>query len=370
MAIIGFLQLPVSADIHFSSRRLHDLYYALPDSIKTNCQIFSNADAAKCTLALPAVYSVKDQSGSIQHIGLAFIKNDLRAGISNDLMECIERLLLETTVCRDTVAFKKLFFAERIHWTINGQKITVHNFNKISEAASIVRSVTGFSIKNEQQKLIFLISGENNSGLIVEMQSELSAVRGMDKAELDRALYKTLINAKNDSIENPDSSVDSEYKKVSDSLYVLKGTTLEKDITTDSYYFKNQKGKYRLVVDSSRFSQTSRDIFLVPTSFGKRVVLHVTQRSYANSEITYDVKLTPFLNVFRKSHIKYFGIENESPSEIKAILVIKNTDLNFLHLVSMTINKTNLFSGTPEVSLVLHSHIPSHNVERIWSYIE
>jgi hypothetical protein len=348
----------------FSSKRLHDLYWGLSDSIQKQLLTSDSVSYLVHSQVNSTIYCEKNDEGIIQHLGIKFFDYNQNRQFPQEIIRYCERFLLECVLCKDAVRFRNSIASDRLQCCIDNVPVQSGNTHLLGKIPELFSKIDSMSLIHAANYVTVSLITANNRKLTVKIPALHTVIMGMDKPELDRNLYCRIIASKDSSFVS-DTVSDTAFELVADSLYVKRGEVYQKNLSSDLYYFvKNNKRS--IVCDSTRFAETLRNLCLRATDYGTQVKLNVSQFSYKNTIKKYSVNLNKFHSVFNQDFQGYFGIEKQDTSEILGLLIIYHAAFNYLNLVSVKAEKKKLFSRNPEMDILFHTNIPSDNVENLY----
>lgn len=96
--------------------------------------------------------------------------------------------------------------------------------------------------------------------------------------------------------------------------------------------------------------------------------LHFTQQMYGFVQQTFMVSLTQWFNYCRANKLTvYFGIEEERTDGLKALLIARNVDLGYNHMLSIVIPDDFVLRRDCVLKAMLNAYIPTNNVKQLYS---
>ena len=319
-SIICSLYIAAFSEPIFLSKRLYNLYSALPDSARKQLLSSDSASSLLKSTVRSTIYWGKNDAGLVQHLGIAFFNFNQSRQFPQEIIRCFERLLLECALCKDTVQFKKIIASERIQCSIDSVPISSGSYRMLFRIPDLLSKIVGISLRGDADYFSISLINDNNKKLTIKIPAHYTIIMGMDKPELDRYLYYKIMTAQDSSF-IPDRLSEGLFEPVNDSLFIKRGEIYQKNLSSDIFCCI-KKNKYRIVCDSNMLAETLRNLCLQATEYGSRIKLNVSQHSYANTVKKYTVNLNKFHSVFNQDFKRYFGIEKQDTSGIIGLLVI------------------------------------------------
>ena len=270
-SIIFSLYIAAFSEPIFLSKRLYDLYSALPDSAQKQLLSLESASSALNSTVRSTIYWKKNDSNIVQHLGIKFFNFNQSRQFPQEIIRCFERLLLECVLCKDTVQFKKVIASERIQCSIDSLPISSSRYQMLFRIPDLLLNIAGISLIGDADYFSISLTNEDKKKLTIKIPASYTVIMGMDKPELDRYLYYRIMTAQDSSF-IPDRLSEGLFEPVNDSLFIKRGEIYQKNLSSDIYcYIK--KNKYRIVCDSSRLAETLRNLCLQELLVGVEEVL-------------------------------------------------------------------------------------------------
>lgn len=196
------------------------------------------------------------------------------------------------------------------------------------------------------------------------IKSEL--LLGMPKAEIEKTMKGQLQSySDTTSLWTPDSvlsPVEGGYlcSTVSDYYYV-------KSLNTETYYRKSHDENLEPVYSSEQKAYSSANLFHGLIKVTSKYKIHIDQNLYGFKKDSYVIPLNQWLNYCLVNKLKiYFGIEEERADGMKALIIAKDNDLGFCHMMTVILPVNFVDKHDTVLRAVLNAYIPLDNVKDLY----
>jgi hypothetical protein len=78
------------------------------------------------------------------------------------------------------------------------------------------------------------------------------------------------------------------------------------------------------------------------------------------------MKFSDMLGYFKNSFTLYTGIESRTETGIKAIVIMLNKKLNYIHLLAIDLNDNDLFDKNKSLTASFITNIPTDNIQNLF----
>lgn len=376
IAIFLFFNISESiSQIKFASRYLEQMYEALP----SDCKDFSRDSLSLSRFTISTNNIIKSRfvtinyylrENTIEDIGITIIDSTSRQLLQSDVLNrFVERKILELLLIRDDNSLIEKLKEEKTKILID--KYPIISRDMLHNAYAIMINKKDFKLRRDSLRYKFNWSNSNKEEVIFSFPANNTLIRAKDKKELDDEIIKEMKSF------NYDSSLEEKFNikilptnelKTKDNIYYSNGKTFYIQEINNNSYFKMEGEKLQYIFEPDFLAESFCNLIQNPLlSIGKYIRLK--HRVYGNKEVFYTVKLSDLIGYFNNS-ILYTGIEQRTEEGIKAVVIIHNSLLNFIHLLIFDLNKTDLFDPDKSLSASFHTNIPTDNIQNLFEDYE
>lgn len=184
----------------------------------------------------------------------------------------------------------------------------------------------------------------------------------MDKAELDKDIEVSLSNYSFKDTLPVQTIMNQDFEQFGD-LFLLKGNTYSKSITSNTYY-QSING---IPIIDKRYPVESLANMCILGVINPTKKLLITHYQYGDNLVHYTLNFKDFISFFnQKKHLLYFGAENSNGNSLKATLVLYNSYENFVNIVYFDVTTEALFDEKSDLNIKLYTNIPSDNIMNLY----
>ena len=196
------------------------------------------------------------------------------------------------------------------------------------------------------------------------IKSEL--LLGMPKAEIEKTMKGQLQSYPDTTClwtaDSVLSSVEGEILRstVSEYYYV-------KSLNTETYYKSSPRYRRRRTGTAEQKAYSSANLFHGLIKETDKYKIHIDQNLYGFKEESYIIPLNQWLNYCLINKLKiYFGIEEERTDGLKALIIAKDNDLGFCHMMTVILPENFVDKHDTILKAVLNAYIPLDNVKDLY----
>lgn len=153
---------------------------------------------------------------------------------------------------------------------------------------------------------------------------------------------------------------------LNDSIYIAKNEYLEHKSLNNAAYYIVRNGIRVPIFNDSQMCYSAANLFqsLVKDADYK---MYIEQSVYGMKTISYNIRLSQWLALCTANNLKmFFAVEEEHEDGIKAIVVAKNSELNYIHLLSVVIPRSFVNNQNTVLKVRLTPYIPIHNLKNLY----
>lgn len=251
-------------------------------------------------------------------------------------------------------------------------------YQRLADDKVVIRDGSLTNITRLSPKIPFAITRYEDKGynvcwtdtlgrVLLDMQFPLQfeLLLGQTKAEMEKTLKSELEGMRSIFLVQP---ADASLKERSDGIFQSESSSFYyvESLTTASYYRRKGSGM-EPVYSSDRKSESAANLFLGLIDNIGSYRLHIEQMLYGFKSSTYNIGLTQWLNYCRANQLKvYFGIEQERTDGLKALLIARNQDLGYNHVLSIIIPDNFVEKRNAVLKVVLNAYVPTDNVKDLY----
>lgn len=290
-----------------------------------------------------------DERMMVRHVGLTLFSEEVKQMGNSIILEFVERYFLQLEHPAPNCTAAMMLHADGITFPQGNWKDIHHvgadtpfsldyHLMRYTLSWETSGSVLSFSFPGKYQ----LIVGEN----LVEAEEHLPY-------DIDTTI----------PVLHPSVMVSELQPSSMQGYYIKKGAWYELEAVNATTYFKRQDDNtFSPVVDARFIEESVADIMLCPTA-AEHFSFDITMHRYGFSETRFSVPVCQWLDYCSQKGCNiYCGIESVSSSEIKATVIAVNQNLNFNHLMTVTVPIEAIEQGRGVVKAELNAFIPTHNI--------
>jgi hypothetical protein len=189
-----------------------------------------------------------------------------------------------------------------------------------------------------------------------------------DKGEFSLRLKDELINFERfNKVISSDIVTDSDLLEYKEMFFYKAGKTYFNVFESKTYYDCTNR-VCKPIYNPKMPLESFVDLFLTNVSASTASSLNVTHHIYPNQKFTYNLTLAKFLQFMTPSHELYFAIEKFDSSVISGVLILKDKNRPYFHLLLADASIVNMFNiNGHQLQCKLYSYIPTDNIKNIFA---
>jgi hypothetical protein len=359
--------------IIYDSKYLENMYESLP----LDCRYVPSEHLLSYTHALETRKIITSRSvtinfivneNKIEDLGISVFDSSSRSLFqSSFIYRFIERKVLELLLINNDNTLIDKIQENDINLLMNGNSIV--NIKMLQRAYSIIYDKSGFKLTRDSLRYELRWVSSSKDSVFISFPASNTLIRAKDKKELDEEIAEQLNTFKYypADVEKPLVTYIEKSNLIPHAdIYCLIGKTfLIKAINTNSYYNISENGFSRLVFERKYLAESLSNLIQFPT-LNDKINVNIYHKIYGDQELHYSIKLCKLITYFEKECTLYTGIEEKTNEGIKAIIIMYNSDLNIIHLMTIDTKADDLFSENKTISVTLHTNIPADNIQNLF----
>lgn len=192
-------------------------------------------------------------------------------------------------------------------------------------------------------------------------------IRGKNKKELDEELLTQLFLTRSNKPQNSQAN-SAHGKKDTLPVYLKEGKNYMNKLSSDCFFWKLEDDS--IPVFGEDYPEYSFSNLFLLNEISKNKTLNLDQKLYGHRSYEFETPLGAFLNYFQADYDAYFGLEEFLPPELRGTLVLSHKYFNFIHLLYIKTDTSELFSDSGKIDANLYSNIPMNNVSNLFKEFE
>lgn len=301
--------------------------------------------------------------GELEHLGFSLFSKEVKDMLDRKICNFLERILLELLLQgdREGICFKLKEYHMQMY--MDGVDYMQKNLWTLSHLLKNMEMPVNFVFKHEAGKASALWSfGTHSLQLDFPLYREL--IEGTDKKESDMELYDRIQGVSFMIIDCEDEKVNVELLQEKNGVYVLPGTKFEiKELSSDRYYIKHDNG-FELIFHQNYPEYSLNNLFFSCTR-SKDVTLHLKHRQYGRFTPEISIPLVNFLDFMKKDFILNCHTGYDKRGNLQTLVVMNHKNLNFVHLLRVSVSKEKLFEPGLVLEGDFYSNIPQHYIKNL-----
>jgi len=238
----------------------------------------------------------------------------------------------------------------------------------LDDAYSIITDHSDFKLRRDSLRYELTWVNSKNEEVAFLFPATNTLITAKDKKELDDEIIEQLKNFQyawtNEEKSNFNNISIGELKSDANN-YSTNGKIFYIKEINNNKYFILVNGKLHYVFEPDYLVESLCNLIQNPLlSINKYIQLK--HRVYGYNEVSYTLKLSDFIAYFKNNCIFYTGIEQKTEDGIKAVVIIQNSFLNFIHLLVLDLDKTDLFYTDKYLSASFYTNIPTDNIQNLF----
>ena len=188
-----------------------------------------------------------------------------------------------------------------------------------------------------------------------------------DKAEADQIVYQMLTGDRQTENWHPGLIIlDSQLHETAEKgIYIVRGDSFQiKSLRSDFYVYK-KNNDWAPVNDSRYPMETMVNLLLNRISENKHL-LDIRHHQYGGKKPHINIPMQDLFDLFARNMRLYCSVTFISKEEIRAILVLHQQKMNFIHMLELKTDTRKLTEATSTIFGDLYTNIPQSNVKNIF----
>ena len=297
-----------------------------------------------------------DANGCINHIGLKLFAPEIKTLYPSAVYDFLERYFLELSMISNVNDFEQKLKEDKVH-LLTGSLQTVKS----------ITPETPFNIDRVDDKGYSVRwSVDDKEILNVMFPIEFELLLGMPKVEIEKQMQGMLKAAGNLAQVPPFVMPDMEdmgdgmRRSIPSSFYELES------LNTTSYYTLNAGAPVPYFASEHK-DYAAANLFLTDVARNKNYRLYVEQSLYGGEKSTYTIPFLDWLNYCASQKLDvYFGVEEEREDGLKVLVIARNHDLGYNHMLSVVIPDNFVDKADATLKAKFNAFIPTQNVKTLY----
>lgn len=276
------------------------------------------------------------------------------------VIQYLERCLLEWVLLKTNDLILESMQKGQIKLEINGEIIDTKYQQEIFDFLVSVDTTTNFYVKPHGRQFFVRWEIDLLTTIDLRLPRNIFIISGKRKDELEREmvrLLQRLPRGRANVIEPSKEALSQRH----DQIFVLELGLYEGDkhIAANLYY---QKAPELMPVFDSRYPLESiSNLLLNMVESDVKIVTRVSQ--YGRLIEIPDHVVNDLMGFLGNGNESFVGWQQEAPRNLKASVFIHNQYFDYNHLLVVSTNADDLFSGDSGLNGVLYSYISKHNLK-------
>lgn len=367
--IISLILCVLSIEVSSAMRYRTDLLERMADGMQMRGQIESLGEGEHYgTLSFRGLpLSVRIHNGEVCHIGHLVFRKELREMEPLPVYDFIERYTLEVRIPYDrTKPVLKQIQEDEIVFTVGSFELLCSLYD-----------VPDIQI-DRQNGRYYTVTWSSDGNVLCSMsfRNVFELLNGSQMEENERRLPENVMRHI-PSVSPPDSvDRDELISTWMDNCFILPGDSYYTDKMTSNLYYEREgdnEGSFRLLYNRMFPVESIANLFCT-AAIANDIVLNIAYRKYGMQTSNFKVSLNKWTDFcIQQGCTPYFGVLNEGVAEndgiIECMVVMKNTDSGYLHLLKAEVPRSIVNDSKREINAVLNSYIPHSRIRNLFDDI-
>lgn len=295
-------------------------------------------------------YNIKvDERMMVRHVGLTLFSEEVKQMGNSLILEFVERYFLQLEHPAPNCTADMMLHADGITFSKGSWKDIHH-----------IGIATPFSLN--YQLMRYTLSWNSNGTLLsFSFPGKYQLIVGENLVEAEEHLpydIDTTIPLFHPSVMASDLQSSSMQ-----GYYIKKGAWYEAEtINATTYFRKQDDNTFVPVIDAHFIEESVANILLCPAA-AESFTYDITMHRYGFVEKRFSVPIRQWIDYCsQKGCSIYCGIESVNSKEVRATVIAVNLNLNFNHLLTITVPIETIEKGGGIVKAELNAFIPTHNI--------
>jgi hypothetical protein len=188
-----------------------------------------------------------------------------------------------------------------------------------------------------------------------------------DKHDADLLVYKELTANYETTNWHPDLIVTKDMLKDTDEkgVYIVKGDSFQVKSIRSDFYVREENGKWTPLNDTRYPMETMTNLLLDRIDNNKHK-LELRHHQYGGAKPKILIPMQNFHDLFAQNMQMYCSVTFIDRHELRAVLVLHQKKMDFIHMVEMKIPTKRLTNPESTITGELYTNIPQGNLKSIF----
>lgn len=203
--------------------------------------------------------------------------------------------------------------------------------------------------------------------LIMLMMLAETTIAQTDKAEADQIVYQMLTSKMQTENWHPELLIlNSQLRETAEEgIYIVEGDSFQiKSLRSDFYIYK--KKDTWTPINNRRYPMETMVNLLLNRITDNKHILELRHHQYGNKTPHIKIPMQNLYDLFARNMQLYCSVTYINEAEIRAILVLHQLKMDFIHMLELKVSTKELFDEKSLVSGEFYTNIPQSNVKDIF----
>ena len=266
--------------------------------------------------------------------------------------------------------FLERYFTELEKYDVQSQKIRMYDDKVFFTDGNIgnlkqISDTMPLSISCREQHFFVKWTNNGQPFISIVFPAQFELLMGLNQDEAKKRFKSMVLDALPVNYEQ----FIPEYENLSiinDSISSFQSNYFELESLNDASYYHKNDGEWEPLYDPL-YPEYSAANLLRGQIDSVDYQMHIEQSVYGGENISYDIKLSQWLNYCKEQDYQvYFAIEEVREDGMLAIVVAHCQELNYNHLASVLIPKDFVIKPQTVLKAKITPFIPTHNVKNLY----
>ena len=353
-----------NGDIEFSLKKLEDIASQIPSKYLVDQDTIMVCPEICGNKSIVIQYNAKHQ---VSHLGISMFSKETKEIINQPVCDFVERFLLELALTDNSNEIIAMLNHYSILLQRNGRKFGEGNVNSINAILNEINDPVYFTLSKDDKT--YTVAWEYGQQNIFAIQFPLNRelITGANKLESDNDLYDQLKDNNCDKIADITKFLTNASDLTSNdgSIYINKGDTFMLGFINENTYYKKTNSGYELIYDENFPNESLSNLFMGNVE-NNSLKIKVRHSMYDNFTPEYEMNLKDFICFFRNDFKIYTASSYQrEPGVVNSTVIFQNKQYNYIHLLTISTKKENIFDANGVITASFRSNIPMHNINNI-----
>lgn len=298
-----------------------------------------------------------DANGRVAHLGYKLFVPDVKTLYPSDVYNFLERYFLELSLEPNLDEFEQKLKMDKVRF-LEG---SFYDLRKLTPE-------TPFSIDRIEDKgynVTWSVDDRPIVSVLFPIQFEL--LLGMPKVEIEQCMRQLIEASRQATLPAPVPLAGTEA--MSDGILRSKPTSFYEleSLTTATYYQTSADGSLQPIFSSEHKDYSAANLFLGRLGRNCNYRLYVEQNLYGGEKQTYTIPFTDWLTYCAANKfVVYFAVEEEREDGLKVLVLARNADLGYNHLLSVILPDNFVEKPDAVLKAKFNAFIPTQNVKSLY----